>query len=174
MDDFVNFLQHRIAETKGKLEDANKRMQQAIADRELFTADLQGYERSLSAEMRDQGVKVLPQAQQSELSLNGDNGGELNKTELARQFFRGHPQAGATPSDLFKGFQDAGIQIKKPYIYALVQRLQKQTAIRSRRGRWYPVPISEQSNQDGNADAASMSPLERLRAAQQKNMARAG
>jgi hypothetical protein len=82
------------------------------------------------------------------MPLNGTNPadtGEINKAEFARQFVRAHADAGVTPNDIFKGFQDAGIPIKKPYIYALVQRLQKQTAIRPRRGKWYPVPESEQS-----------------------------
>jgi hypothetical protein len=120
-------------------------MQQAMADRDMLGVDLQGYERALSAEMRDQGITASPKSTiQEPLPLNG-TGDVVSKAEFARQFIRGRAETGATPADLFKGFQDAKIPIKKPYIYALVQRLQGQTAIRLKRGKWYPVPESEQS-----------------------------
>lgn len=147
MSDFVNYLQHRVEETKRKVQETTDRMNRAIAERQTLVDDLAGYERALSAEMREQGIKIPAQAVQMPLAGsngNGANTGETSKAEFARQFVRGHADVGVTPNDIYKGFQDAGIPIKKPYIYALVQRLQKQTAIRSRRGKWYPVPESEQ------------------------------
>lgn len=148
MSDFVNYLQHRIEEAKRKLQEANDRIQQAVAEREMLTADLQGYERTLAAELRDQGIKVSPQPVQMPLSDPGGDDNEtggVNKAEFARQFVRKHGATGVTPNDIFQGFVDAEIPIKKPYIYALVQRLQKQNAIRPRRGKWYPVLESDQS-----------------------------
>ena len=146
MPDFINYLQHRVEETKRKLQEVNDRIQQATVERETLGADLQGYERTLSAEMRGQGLAVPVTVHQESLPLNGSpNGGIGNKAEFTRQFVRQHAESGVTPADIFKGFQDAGVPINKAYIYALVQRLQKQTAIRSRRGKWYPVPESEQA-----------------------------
>lgn len=158
MSDFIDHLQHRIEETKRRLQDANERMQQAMADGQMLTADLQGYERTLAAEMRGQGVTdVSPKsATQGELPLNAGscNGAasaitEVSKAEFARQFIKNHAAGGATPADLYKGFQDAAIPIGKAYIYALIQRLQKQRAIRSRRNKWYPVPESEREGAQG-------------------------
>jgi hypothetical protein len=144
MSDFINYLQHRVEETKRKVQSVTDRLNQAITERETLVGDLAGYERALSAEMRGSGMDVHPQPVQ--MPLNGaDETPETNKAEFARQFVRGRADAGATPNDIFKGFQDAGIPIKKPYIYALVQRLQKQGAIRLKRNKWFPVPESETS-----------------------------
>jgi hypothetical protein len=155
MSDFVNYLQHRVEDTKRKVKEAIERLNQAIAEREMLVADLAGYERALEAEMRSQGINVLPQPVQMPLNgtSNGTEHGETNKAEFVRQFVRAHADAGVTPNDIFKGFQDAGIPIKKPYVYSLVQRLQNQKppSIRSRRRKWYPIPESEQSV-DGTAE----------------------
>lgn len=155
MSDFINYLQHRVEETKRKVQEKTERITQDCAEREVLVADLSAYERTLAAEMRGQGMDVPPQLVQMPLNGTGNSAdpGETNKAEFARQFVRAHADAGVTPNDIFRGFQDAGISIKKPYIYALVQRLQKQTAIRQRRGKWYPVPESEQSV-SGTADNA--------------------
>jgi hypothetical protein len=151
MSDFINYLQNRIEQTKGELKDANDRLQQAASDRDMLTAELQGYEKTLSAEHRRQGIEVATvksEAQES-LALSDSATGEpeVNKAEFARQFICKRAESGVTPADILKGFQEAGVPITKPYIYSLVQRLQnrKPPAIRSRRGKWYPVSESEQS-----------------------------
>jgi len=100
--------------------------------------------------MREEGLTVPPKLESSEPAsenTNGDGAIEvpLTKAEFARRFIRSRAESGATPADIFEGFQKAGIPVKKPYIYALVQRLQSQTAIRLKRGKWYPVPESERS-----------------------------
>jgi len=143
MGDFIAYLQHRVENTKRTLQAINDEIQKANVKREMLMADLQGYERTLIAEMRSQGATLPQEAVQLPLkgSTNGD-GAEVNKAEFARQFVRKH-DTGVTPNDIYKGFKDAGIPIAKPYVYALVQRLQKQTAIRSRRGKWYPVLESD-------------------------------
>jgi hypothetical protein len=96
-------------------------------------------------------MDVPKSAEQDDLPLNTEPGSEINKTEFARRFIRGRPDSGATPADILKGFQDAGIPIKKPYVYALVQRLQEQTAIKKKRGKWFPVAESERP-QAGDAN----------------------
>ena len=70
----------------------------------------------------------------------------VNKAEFARQFIRGHADFGATPNEIFKSFKDAGIEVKKPYIYSLIQRFQnsKPPTIKAKRGKWYPAMESEQ------------------------------
>jgi hypothetical protein len=148
MSDFVNYLQHRVDETKRKVQEITERMNQAITGREVLLADLAGYERALAAEMREQGMKVPAPLVQTPLAtaetgLSNGNG-ETNKAEFTRRFVRSHADYGVTPSDIFKGFKDAGIPIQKPYVYALVQRLQKQGAIKSRRSKWYPAMESDQ------------------------------
>ncbi len=151
MSEIVEFLNRRIAETKAKVQDANERAQKALADRDMWGADLQGYERALAAEMREEGViaPVKPDSSAVPESANGDAADDMppmTKAEFARRFIRSRAESGATPADIFEGFQKAGIPVKKPYIYALVQRLQGQTAIRLRRGKWYPVPESERGS----------------------------
>ena len=145
MGDFITYLQHRVEETKRRVQETTDRMNQAISERETLVADLAGYERALSAEMRGQGMTVQPQAVQ--IPLDGSAAGTTgtNKAEFARQFIRRRADLGAKPNDIFQGFQDAGISITKPYIYALVQRLQKQGAIRLKRDRWFAVPESAHS-----------------------------
>jgi hypothetical protein len=151
MSEIVEFLNRRIAETKAKVQEANERVQKALADRDTWGADLQGYERALAAEMREEGLTVPSKPESSEPvsgNTNGDGAIEvpLTKAEFARRFIRSRADSGATPTDIFEGFQKAGIPVKKPYIYALVQRLQGQTAIRLKRGKWYPVPDSERDS----------------------------
>jgi hypothetical protein len=147
MPDFINHLQHRIETTKLRLKELSDQMGALTQEHQMATADLQGFERTLAAEMREQGMKVPQATAQETLPLNG--GGETNKAEFARKFIRGRADSGATPMDLYQGFKDAGIPIGRAYIYALVQRLQKQDAIRSRRGKWYPVPEAEQHDGAG-------------------------
>jgi hypothetical protein len=158
MSDFINYLQHRVEEVKRDLQDAVDRAHKANEDRGMFEKELQGYEQALSAEMRRQGwaASTVQSDAQERLPLNGEQEDieeGPNKAEFARQFFREHAESGVTPNDLFVGFQEAGIPIKKPYIYSLIQRLHtsKPPAIRSKRGKWFPVPESEseQSDQDG-------------------------
>jgi hypothetical protein len=139
MNDFLTYLRHRIEETKRKLHEANERVQQAMSERDMLGADLQGYERTLAAEMRNQGMSTLPNLPTQESPpINGAGTAETNKAEFARQFVREHAATGSTPTDLFNGFVAAGVPIKKPYVYSLVQRLQKQGAIKAKRGKYYP------------------------------------
>lgn len=155
MIDFVNYLQHRVSEARCDLDDVNKKLQKAMEDRDLLGAELQGYERALAAEMRRQGM-VSPDPPDSRKPLPSeteDRDASVSKAEFARQFIRARAETGATPTDIMKGFQGAGIPIKKPYIYALVQRIQKQGAIKSKRGKWFPVPVSEQAA-NGTAEKA--------------------
>lgn len=95
---------------------------------------------------------------QSILPLDNDSTEDhaINKADFARQFIRSRAGTGATPADLMKGFENAGIAITKPYIYSLVQRLQKQNAIRKRRGKWHPIPDSEQSVNGSQAQSADV------------------
>ena len=144
MNDFIAYLQNRIDDTRKRLQHVTDQIQRATTEREMLIGDLQGYERALAAETRSDSATVTDTPVRPTTQPNGavhlDEPQEYteNKAEFARQFVRSHAQYGSTPSDIFKGFQDAGIPIKKPYIYALVQRLQKQKAIRQRRGRYYP------------------------------------
>lgn len=158
MGDFINYLQHRVEETKSDLDDAVKRMHKANEERGMLEKELQGYEQALSAEMRRQGLSASAAQSDSQEQLPLDSEQEdtesgANKAGFARQFFRSHAESGVTPNDLFVGFQEAGIPIKKPYIYALIQRFHnsKPPTIRSKRGKWFPVPESEseQSEQVG-------------------------
>ena len=145
MSDFIQFLKTRIDEAKRELQSATDRMNKAEAERAMLSAELQGYERTLAAENRRQGqaVSISVVAGDSTQVSDSFNGETVSKAEFARQFIRSRADSGSTPNDIYQGFQAAGIAIKKPYVYALVQRLQKQTAIRPRRGKWYPVPESE-------------------------------
>src|SRR5947208_2139539 len=100
-------------------------MNRAKARAELLAADLEGFERVLSAERRINGVIPMTEAPeqpnpQPNTTIDG------NKAEFARQLIRKRADIGTLPNDLFKGFQEAGIPITKPYCYSLVQRLQKQ------------------------------------------------
>ncbi len=151
MADFITYLQNRVTEVKDDLEDANARLQHAESDRRMLEAELQGYEKALTAELRRQGkvTQAVPAtsnepAQSSDIGAEAENG--PNKAEFARHFIRLKAEAGVTPSDLLKGFQEAGIPIGRAYIYALIQRLQKSKppAIRSKRGKWFPVLETEQ------------------------------
>lgn len=145
MNEFMDYLKHRIEETKHDLQAASERMQQAMADRDMLGADLQGYERTLAAEMRKRGITlpVGPTAAAPIPPKEPGDGTETNKAEFARRFMQEQAASGVTPTDLFNGFISAGIPIKKPYIYSLVQRLVGQGTIRKKRGRWYPVLESE-------------------------------
>ena len=149
MSDIRNYLQHRIEETRSDLQSVVERIQQATAERDLLTAELQGYEKTLAAEMRRNGVPVPAPAKQISLPMDSPSVEGPNKTEFARNFFREHADAGATPGELYDGFVKAGIRIKRPYIYSLVQRLQGK-AIRKKRGRWFPVQESQETQDAGS------------------------
>lgn len=149
MSEIINYLQHRVEEAKSDLQGAVERMQQAVSDQEMFRNELQGYERALAAEMRRQGMPAASPAVQDELTLTDDDAKAdlvVNKAEFARQFIRDRADTGVTPNDIYKGFQDAKIEINKAYVYSLIQRLQasKPPAIKSKRGKWYPILESEQ------------------------------
>jgi hypothetical protein len=153
MADFITYLEGRVQETKRTLQSVTERIQKANVERETLIADLEGYERTLSAEKRIRGVEAEPLQSEAIHSSNGSRAGlpEVNKADFARQFIRDHP-GGVLPRDIMRGFQEKGIPIGKPYIYALVQRLQKQGQIRQRRDRWYPVEpgrTDEDSNDGG-------------------------
>src|SRR5450432_2458775 len=105
----INHLQHRVATIKQNLQDATHRMEQLKAEIQRLDGDLQGYERALSAEMRESGITgASKDAEQESLPLNSEppsNDSAGNKAEFARQFIRGRSESGATPSDIMKGFQ---------------------------------------------------------------------
>jgi hypothetical protein len=149
MSDFINYLQHRVEEARRDLQGAQERMRQAIADQDMLTAELRGYEQALAAEMRRQGMAPIAVASQDQLTLTDVVQEEtgVNKAEFARNFIRDHADTGVTPGDIFRGFKDARIPIGRAYVYSIIQRLQssRPPAIKSRRGKWYPVPESEQS-----------------------------
>ena len=114
----------------------------------MLIADLEGYERTLAAERRNSGIEATASdVTQTPLSEthNGANHHEINKAEFARRVIRESPN-GLWPREILRAFERAGIPIGKPYIYALVQRLQKQGVIRQRRDKWYPVPHSERTD----------------------------
>jgi hypothetical protein len=151
MGSFIAHLQVRIEQTKSDLQSSIDRMQKAMAEKDMLGAELQGYEKALAAELRHQGliapesndpisVTVIPPTDEQ---VNRQNG--RSKAEFARQFIRDHAETGVKPDALYQGFVDAAIPISKPYVYSLVQRLGKQTAIRKRRGKWYPIPDSERA-----------------------------
>jgi hypothetical protein len=133
---FIGYLQHRIHETKSELQGATDKMNQLQAQRDQLASDLQGYEKTLATEMRREGQVVPTPLAQVELPLTN---GHSNKTEFAREFVRSHADTGITAADLFAGFEQKGIPIKKPYIYSLVQRLKAANVIRERRGKYYPI-----------------------------------
>ena len=150
--DFVSYLKHRVEQAKAEHQAACDRFVQLIAEREMLQAEVQGYERALAAELRRQGIatSAAVSGTQEVLPLNDESSAEtINKAEFTRRFIRGRAELGSTPADILKGFQDAGIPVGKPYIYALVQRIQKQGFIRPKRGKWYPVPELEQQNGTG-------------------------
>jgi hypothetical protein len=155
MGDFITYLQRRVEDTRQALDAINIQIQKANADRLVLMADLDGYERTLGAEMRLQGIApvALPAPPPSGPPAGNGTGKheETNKAEFARQLIRDNPN-GLWPRDILHGFQKAGIPIAKPYIYALVQRLQKQGAIRQRRDKWYPVLESDKPD-GGTAEA---------------------
>jgi hypothetical protein len=142
MSEFVTILQQRIEQTKGDLEQANQRMHQASADVTMLTAELQGYERALSAEMRRAGLGSNISASASDREnvprLTLDNDAETSKSEFALHFIQSKADSGTTPAGVLKAFEEAGIPIKKTYIYSLIGRLQKRGLIRSRRNKWFP------------------------------------
>ncbi len=138
MTEFMDHLKHRIEETKQRLQIATEKLQQAISDREMLNSDLQGYEGALAAEMRSQGIAAPKIQAKPILPVNGNHGSDVSKAEFARRFIRDRVETGSTPTDLFNGFVAAGIPIKKPYVYSLIQRLQKQATIKARRGKYYP------------------------------------
>jgi len=146
MSDFIAHLQRRVEDAKRDLDAVNAQIQKANADRLMLMADLEGFERTLSAEMRIQGVSPVASLDSTANGTPAKNGtvahGEVNKAEFARQFIRDNP-TGLLPRDIFRGFQKAEIPIAKAYIYALVQRLERQGAIRQRRDKWYPVLESD-------------------------------
>jgi hypothetical protein len=147
MGDFINYLQQRLEHTKQALQVVNERIQKAAVERDMLTADLEGYERTLAAELRLHGIDAgdgQPEAVRPNGAIGNGTGehAEINKAEFARCFFRDNPN-GLLPRDILRGFEKAGIPIGRPYIYALVQRLQKQGAIRQRRDKWYPVLESD-------------------------------
>jgi hypothetical protein len=145
MSDVINYLQHRVEEVRRDHQLAMDRMMQAAAERDLLASELQGYEKALSAEVRRQGfatVATKPDAQGT-LSLPDLNSDSTNKAEFARQFIRRCPD-GVDPGQIFEAFRCQNIPIKKPYVYALVQRLRDQGAIRQRRGRWFSISDSDQ------------------------------
>ena len=151
--DFVSYLKHRVEQARAEHQAACDRFVQLIAERDMLQAELQGYEKALAAELRRQGItgtsNILAAQETLPLSAGAAMEETVNKAEFARRFIRGRADTGATPGDIYKGFQDAGIPVGKPYIYALVQRIQKQGWIRPRRGKWYPVPELEQPHSNG-------------------------
>jgi hypothetical protein len=141
MNDFVGYLQARIAETKRDLQEATEQLQRLSQTRQMFTNELQGYEQVLSAEIRrqDAGLQAITGGQ-GQLPLTGSaEKPPVNKAEFARQYICDHAAVGVTPNDLFDGFVVAQVPIKKPYIYSLVLRLVEQKAIMKRRGKYYPL-----------------------------------
>lgn len=145
MSDICNHLQHRIEEARHDLQSVVERIQQATAERDLLTAELQGYEKALAAEMRRDGVSVPEPARQIQLPIEAPKPERWSKAEFARKFFREHADAGATPGDLYDRFVECSVSIKKPYVYSLVQRLQAQNVIRKKRGKWFPVQESQEA-----------------------------
>jgi hypothetical protein len=151
--DVINHLEQRVDETKRDLQDAHEKVQEWMSREDMLRAELQGYERALAAEMRREGRAVvapppaIPVSVSEKIEVQDSGAADVqSKAEFARKFIRDRVDTGATPAEIFKGFQEAGIPITKPYIYSVVQRLQKRKppAIRLRRGKWYPVPDSEQ------------------------------
>jgi len=162
--DVISHLEQRVDEAKRDLQDAHDKVQEWMLKKEMLGAELQGYERALAAEKRRQGrvdVADAPRAVSISLSdsiavADSATVEIQNKAEFARKFIRGRGDVGATPNDIMKGFQDAGIPIKKPYIYALVQRLQKQEVIKpgSRlrdRGKWFPTSVEQPESSNRQA-----------------------
>lgn len=143
MSDILNYLQSRADEAKQKLQQVNEKIQALQSEKETLIGDLQGYERIVSAEMRERGVSGPLPAPVTESV--GQTGSDVNKAEFARKFIRERASSGVTPADIFRGFSDAGIQITRPYVYSLVQRLSKRNLIRQRRGKWFPILESEAS-----------------------------
>lgn len=141
MNDFIGYLQARIAETKHDIQAATDQLQSIGQARQILTNELQGYEQTLAAEIRRQNAGLQPTTgDQAQLSLaDSTEKPPVNKAEFARQYIRGHAVVGVTPNDLFDGFVVAQIPIKKPYIYSLVLRLVEQKAITKRRGKYYPL-----------------------------------
>jgi hypothetical protein len=148
MGDFINYLEQRVEHTKLALQAITEQIQKASAEREVLMADLAGYERTLSAERRIHGIDTgTPEAEVVRHNGAGKSWTQItteavNKADFARQFVRDNPN-GLLPRDILRGFEKAGIPIGRPYIYALVQRLQKQGAIRQHRDKWYPVLESD-------------------------------
>lgn len=158
MNGILELLEQRIQETRRALDGAHRRVQAAIEERDAMASDLQGYERALVAEKRRQGVSVdrTPPAEvrvelRDSLSQSDGvmtiEGGSVNKAEFVRQFVRDHAATGVTPNDIYKGFVAAGIVIRRPYIYCMVQRLQERHEITGRRGKYYPAEPGEQSKE---------------------------
>jgi hypothetical protein len=108
----------------------------------MFTTELQGYEKALAAEMRRQGVGLQPIAGDQLALVGNGEAPPISKAHFARQYIQDHAAMGVTPNQLFEGFIAAKIQIKKPYIYSLIMRLQAQKSIVPRRGKYYPAATS--------------------------------
>lgn len=151
MNDIIGYLQARIAEIKSDLQTTTEQLQRLNQDRQMLTNELQGYEQTLTGEIRRQsgGLQTmvgdqLPLADNAQISIDNLPHGvqkpaDMNKAEFARQYIRDHAAVGVTPTSLYDGFVAAQIPIKKPYIYSLMLRLVGQGAITIRRGKYYPL-----------------------------------
>ena len=111
--DPISYLEQRVKDIKHQLQESIDTMNRAKARAELLAADLEGFERVLSAERRINGVIPMTEAPeqpnpQPNTTIDG------NKAEFARQLIRKRADIGTLPNDLFKGFQEAGIPITKP------------------------------------------------------------
>lgn len=135
----ISYLGQRVEAIKRELQVKTEELNRVAAEKESLEADLEAYQRALSAEKRSIGINSTPEESPATASVP-----DVNKAEFARRFIRDRANIGTTPTDLYSGFADAGIPISRAYMYALLQRLQKQQAIRHRRKKWFPVPAEEQ------------------------------
>ncbi len=140
-NDMVGYLQNRIKETRADIEALQKRIAEATAENNLLVSELQGYERTLNAELRRQGLQFNEPGASVQLPLAGDDHHEesSNKTDFAWQTIFKRGETGTTTDELYKAFAAAGIQVRKPYLYSILMRLREKQKIRARRGKYYPT-----------------------------------
>jgi hypothetical protein len=143
--ELVSYLQQRVEEATKRLQSINEQIQQLNADRETLMGDIEGYKRTVLAETRGTGVTAVVSARPRPIPRHDDprstelESSGASKAEFGRRFIRSRADVGSTPVDILRGFQDAGIEISKAYVYSLIQRFKKQEEIRQRRGKWFPV-----------------------------------
>ena len=153
MNEFVETLKSRVAESRQRLDEARKNFEVVEGVLKKAVAEYTAWEGALQSELR-KPVTVAAVGLAAGVAAATATGtqanvppiaADLNQTDLIRDALRRRP-TGLTPAELWKVVGDQ--VANRSYIYAVLGRLKERDQVYVRRGK-YHIKVVEKSEPDG-------------------------